>query len=307
MPHKVICDVDTGGDDAVAILAAGHSPLTELVAVTAVAGNAPLEVTLENSLKVVEHGALAHVPVYAGAEQPLIGAQNVPPLDPTQERRLRLPPPTIRPQSMRAAQFLVEYYMGEAGPETILVPTAPLTNIALALRLEPRIARRIPRMVTMGGAYIEGNTTPSAEFNILADPEAAHIVYSAGIPITMIGLEVTGQALITLDDAARIRALGTPQARIAADLIAEEVQWFMDHRGWQAGQVYDACAAVGAMDLSVIETRPMHVDIELTGTHTRGRTVADISGYHKKPANVDVGVGIDRQRFMYLLEEAFAG
>src|SRR5512136_56349 len=251
MPHKVICDVDTGGDDAVAILAAGHSPLTELVAVTVVAGNAPLEVTLENSLKVVEHGGLAHVPVYAGAEHPLIS--ELPPLDPTQERRLDLPAPSLRPQTMRAAQFLVEYYMSEAGPETVLVPTAPLTNIALALRLEPRIARRIPRIITMGGAYAEGNTTPSAEFNIYADPEAAHIVYSAGIPITMIGLEVTGQALITLDDAARIRALDTPQARIAADLIAEEVQWFMDHLGWQAGQVYDACAAVGAMDLSVIK------------------------------------------------------
>jgi len=304
MSQKVICDVDTGGDDAVAILAAGHSPLTELVAVTVVAGNAPLEVTLENSLKVVEHGGLAHVPVYAGAEHPLIG--ELPPLAPTQERRLHLPAPSLRPQAMRAARFLVEYYMSETGPETVLVPTAPLTNIALALRLEPRIARRIPRIVTMGGAYLEGNTTPSAEFNILADPEAAHIVYSAGIPITMIGLEVTGQALITLDDAARIRTLGTPQARIAADLIAEEVHWFMDNLGWQAGQVYDACAAVGAMELSVIKTRPMHVDIELNGTHTRGRTVADVSGYHKKPANVDVGVGIDRERFMHLLEEALA-
>jgi ribosylpyrimidine nucleosidase len=304
MSQKVICDVDTGGDDAVAILAAGHSRLTELVAVTVVAGNAPLEVTLENTLKVVEHGRLAQAPVYAGAEHPLINAQSAPPHDPIQEQRLHLPAPTIKPQVMRAAQFLVEYYMSEAGPETILVPTAPLTNIALALRLEPRIARRIPRIVTMGGAYVEGNITPSAEFNIYADPEAAHIVYSAGIPITMIGLEVTQQALLTLEDAARIHALGTPQARIAADLIADQVQWFVDQLGWQAGQVYDACAAVGAMELSVIKTKPMHVDIELTGMHTRGRTVADISGYHTQPANVDVGVGIDLARFLRLLEEA---
>jgi inosine-uridine nucleoside N-ribohydrolase len=306
MRQKVICDVDTGGDDAIAVLAVGHSPRTELVAVTVVAGNAPLEVTLENTLKVVEHGGLCHVPVYAGATHPLISA--LPPLDSTQERRLRLPAPTLRAQSKRAAEFLVDYYMSDAGPETILVPTAPLTNLALALRLEPRIAQRIPRIVTMGGAYLEGNTTPSAEFNIYADPEAAHIVYSAGIPITMVGLEVTGQALITLEDAARIHSFGTPQARIAGDLIAEEVQWFMDHLGWHSGQVYDACAAVGAIESSVIKTRRMHVAIELTGTLTRGRTVADISGnhYNSKPPNVEVGVGIDRERFMRLLEEALS-
>jgi inosine-uridine nucleoside N-ribohydrolase len=306
VPQKAICDVDTGGDDAVAILAVGHSPRTELVAVTAVAGNAPLEITLENTLKVVEHGGLDHTPVYAGAAHPLIG-ELLPP-DLAQARRLKLPAPTIQAQSKRAAEFLADYYLSDAGPETVLIPTAPLTNIALALRLEPRIARRIPRIVTMGGAYLEGNTTPSAEFNIYADPEAAHIVYSAGIPITMIGLEVTGQALITLEDAARIRVLGTPQARIAADLITEEVQWFMDNLGWQSGQVYDACAAVGAMEPSVIQTKPMHVAIELTGAHTRGRTVADISGHHRssRPANVDVGVGIDRERFMRLLQEALS-
>jgi len=306
MPQKVICDVDTGGDDAVAILTVGHSSRTELVAVTVVAGNAPLQVTLENTLKVVEHGGLAHVPVYAGAAYPLISEP--PQLDPTQERHLKLPAATLPAQSKRAAEFLADYYMSEAGPETILVPTAPLTNIALALRLEPLIARRIPRIVTMGGAYIEGNTTPSAEFNIYADPEAAHIVYSAGIPITMIGLEVTSQALITLEDAARIHTLGTPQARIAGDLIAEEVQWFIDNLGWHSGQVYDACAAIGAMEPSVIKIRPMHVAIELTGTHTRGRTVADISGAHFKsmPPNVDVGVGIDHERFMQLLEEALS-
>jgi len=306
VPQKVICDVDTGGDDAVAILAVGHSPRTELVAVTVVAGNAPLEVTLENTLKVVEHGRLSHVPVYAGAAHPLVG--ELPPLDPTQERRLKLSAPTFQAQSKRAAEFLVDYYLSDAGPETILIPTAPLTNIALALRLEPRIAWRIPRIVTMGGAYLEGNTTASAEFNIYADPEAAHIVYSAGIPITMVGLEVTGQALITLEDAARIRSFCTPQAHIAADLIAEKVQGLMDNLGWHSGQVYDACAAIGAMELSVIRTKPMHIAIELTGTHTRGRTVADISGnhYNSKPPNVDVGVGIDHERFMQLLEEALS-
>lgn len=304
MPQKIILDVDTGGDDAVAILLAGHHPGLELVAVTVTHGNGPLAVTLGNTLRLVEAGHLADVPVYAGAELPLVAE----PLDtdPVQHAVLPLPAPTLSAQNKRAVEFLIDYYLGKDGPQTIYAPLGPQTNLALALRLEPRLAGRIPRIVTMGGAYLEGNTTPSAEFNILADPEAAQVVFSAGIPISMVGLEVTAKALVTLDDAARLKALGTPQAKVAAELIRSEVQWFIDNLGWSGGQIYDACAVAAALEPGILETRPMHVEIELCGKHTRGRTVADISGYHRRPPNVDVGVGIDRQRFMEILFEALA-
>jgi inosine-uridine nucleoside N-ribohydrolase len=301
MPQKIILDVDTGGDDAVATLLAGHHPGLELVAVTVTHGNGPLEVTLDNTLRVIEAGELRQVPVFSGAATPLVAGPV--PTDPVQYATLPLPAPTLTPQKQRAVEFLIDYYLGPNGPQTIYAPIGPQTNLALALRLEPKIARRIPRIVTMGGAYLEGNTTPSAEFNILADPEAAFVVFNAGIPITMIGLEVTAQALVTLSDADRLAALATPWAQIAARLIRDEVQWFIDHLGWSGGQIYDACVTAAVIEPRILQTRPMRVDIELTGSLTRGRTVADISGHHSAKPNVDVGVGIDRQRFMEILFE----
>jgi len=299
MAQKVILDVDTGRDDAVAILIAGHHPSLELVAVLPVHGNAPLETTLDNTLRTLEAGGLAHIPVYAGAETPLMGkfAQT---LD-IQRVKLSLPPATKQAEATHAVKFLIEYYMGDEGPETIYLPVGSQTNLALALRIEPRIAERIPRIVTMGGAYLEGNTTPSAEFNILADPEAAHIVFAAGIPITMVGLEVTARALVMPQDVERIRGIGTPWAEIAADLMEADVQWFQEHTGSTGGQIFDPCAVAAVIEPSVLTTRPMWVGIELHGTMTRGRTVADISGNRGWKPNVDVGVDMDRERFVEMM------
>ena len=299
MPRKVILDVDTGGDDAVALLLAGHDRALKLVAVTVTHGNGPLETTLDNTLRIVEAGELNNVPVFPGANRPLVS--DLLKTDPVQHATLPLPEATYTPQRQRAVDFLVDYYLGPHGPDTYYVPLGPQTNLALALRLEPKIAERIPRIVTMAGAYLEGNTTPSAEFNILADPEAAHIVFNSGIPITMVGLEVTAQALVTLDDAAKLGQLETPWAKIASTIIREEVQWFIDNLGWSGGQIYDACAVAAIIDPQILETEAMHVDVELRGELTRGRTVADISGNQKTPPNVDVGVNIDRQRFMQIL------
>jgi len=305
MTQRVILDVDTGGDDAVALLLAGHHPALELAAVTTTFGNAPLPVTLDNTLAALAAGQLGHVPVYAGAERPMVG-EALKTL-PTQAARLPLPEHSLEPQPGRAAQFLVEYYLGPHGPDTIYLPVGPHTNLALALRLEPRIAARIPRIVTMGGAYLEGNTTPSAEFNILADPEAAHIVFTSGIPITMIGLEVTARGWLSLADTQRIRALGTPWAHAAADLAERDVRWFMANRATGEGQIFDACAVAAVIDPSLVATRPMPVWLELRGEYTRGRTVADISHQDRvaklwRPgAPVDVGTDINRERFVEVL------
>jgi inosine-uridine nucleoside N-ribohydrolase len=298
---KLILDVDTGFDDAVAMLLAGHHPALDVRAVCAVHGNAPLRVTLDNTLRVVEHGRLGAVPVYRGAEHALIAAPL--PTDPLQEEVLLLPAPTLAPHPQRAAEFLVDYYLGDDGPDTVYVPVGPQTNLALALRLEPRLAQRIPRIVTMAGAYLEGNVTPSAEFNILADPEAAHIVFNSGIPITMIGLEVCYQALITPAELAQLRAVGQPWASAAADIMAAHIQWWIDNLHWPGGPVYDACAVAAVIDPTLLRTQPMRVDIELGGQHSRGRTVADISGWHKHKPNADVGTGIDRERFIQIFLE----
>ena len=297
-------DVDTGGDDAVALLMAGHSAELDLVGVTVAHGNAELTTTVRNTLAVLEAGGLAEVPVYAGAERPLEGLRPIP--DAVQARRLPLPEPGIGVQAERAVHYLVEYYM-EGGNETTLVATGPLTNVATALRKEPSLAGLIPGIVMMGGAYGEGNVTPSAEFNIYADPEAARIVFRSGIPITMIGLDVTAQAVIRVGDAERIRQLDTPASRIAADLMIEEIRWFADNLGSDAGQIYDACAVAACIEPDVVTTRPMHVDIELRGELTRGRTVCDASGYHGLAPNAAVGVEIDRDRFLSLMMRSLGG
>ncbi len=293
---KIILDVDTGFDDAVAILLAGHHPALDLQAVCVTQGNAPLRVTLDNTLRVVEHGGLSQVPVFRGADHALIADPL--PTDPLQEAVMPLPAPTLAPQSKHAVEFLIDYYLGANGPETIYVPVGPQTNLALALRQEPRLATRIPRIVTMTGAYSEGNVTPSAEFNVLADPEAAHIVFTSGIPLTMLGLEVCYQALVTPAELEGLRGHATPWASAAADILAAHIQWWIDNLQWPGGVVYDACAVAAVIDPSILQTKAMHVDIELGGHHTRGRTVADISGWQKKSPNVDVGLGIDRARFI---------
>jgi inosine-uridine nucleoside N-ribohydrolase len=299
MPQKVILDVDTGRDDAVAMLMAGHHPAIELVAVLPVHGNAPLERTLENTLRTLEAGGLAHVPVYVGAETPLLG--EFAPTLAVQRVELPLPGASKQAENQHAVQFLIDYYMSDEGPRTIYMPVGSHTNLALALRIEPRIAERIPRIVTMGGAYLEGNTTPSAEFNILADPEAAHIVFAAGIPITMVGLEVTARALVRPEDVERIRGIGTPWAMIAADLMAADVEWFVETLGCEGGQIYDPCAVAAVIEPDVMTTKDMWVGIELNGRLTRGRTVADISGQRGWIPNVQVGVDMDRDRFVGLM------
>jgi len=302
MAQKVILDVDTGCDDAVAMLMAGHHPALEFVAVLPVHGNVHLEVTLENTRKLLSAGKLEHVPVYVGADAPLIG-----PIiagDGDQIIRLPFPESPIKPQDKHAVNFLIDYYMSGEGADTIYMPIGPLTNLALALRIEPKLAERIPKIVTMGGAYIEGNTTPSAEFNILADPEAAHIVYSAGIPITMIGLEVTDKAEIRKDDVKRICEIGTPWADAAAEIINIIIDIHLKFPGRTGGIVYDACAVAAVIDPTIVETKPMHIDIEINGTYTRGRTVADIRDRKKLPKNVEAGTSINRDKFLDILYDS---
>lgn len=300
MPQKVILDVDTGCDDAVAMLLAGHHPALELVAALPVHGNAPLADTLENTLRLLSAGKLEHVPVYVGAENPLIG----PVIAGHGDQIVKLPFENkgIKPQPQHAVNYLIEYYMSGKGLNTIYMPVGPLTNLALALRIEPRLAKKIPSIVTMGGAYLLGNTNPSAEFNILADPEAAQIAYSAGIPIRMVGLEVCELADIEPKDSDAVRANGTPWASAAADIIDIVIGLQSKWLGKPSALIYDAVAVATVVEPGIMQTKPMHVEIELTGTHTRGRTVAD-GRLRTGPANVDVGVGFNRARFLEILRE----
>ena len=299
MAQKVIMDVDTGCDDAVAMLLAGHHKALQLVATLPVHGNAPLEQTIDNTLRLLEAGKLMHVPVFAGAESPLIG----PIIRGSDDQIVKLPflEPSIKPQAKHAVNFLIDYYMSGEGNDTVYMPIAPLTNLALALRIEPRLKQRIPRIVTMGGSY----ASTFAEFNIAADPEAAYMVYSSGIPITMVGLEVTDMAEVRQQDVDGIRKLNTPWAVSAADIMDIVVAIHTNH-GLKGAIVYDACAVAALIEPSVMETRPMHIEIELRGTATRGCTVSDDKRYKKLPPNVEVGISINRDRFLEIMRAGLA-
>lgn len=304
-PIPVILDCDPGHDDALAILLAIARPELELLAVTTVAGNAPLEATTRNALRVLTLLGRTDIPVAAGAAAPLVrplhvaaNVHGVTGLDGAD-----LPEPAVEARPESALELLRTTIEGAPGPVT-LIPTGPLTNIALLVRAYPRLLERIERICLMGGAIGEGNVTASAEFNIWADPEAAAIVFGCGRPITMIGLDVTHQALVTAADAARMAAPGTRTGRVFADLLSFFGQFHRERYGWDGSPIHDAVAVAHVAVAGLVTTAECRVDVETVSDLTRGRTVVDLGGVSDRPPNAEVGVRIDRHRFVEILVEA---
>jgi purine nucleosidase/ribosylpyrimidine nucleosidase len=315
MARKVILDVDTGTDDAVAIMFAALHPELELVAVTTVNGNVPVHNCTDNSLRVLDFIGRPEIPVYEGLARPLVRLDF--PTPKTYRRdspedmhgtELPIPAPTSAKQERGAVQFLVETLMAEGG-ELTLVPTGPLSNIGAALALEPRIAERVSEVVIMGGGHDLGNETPSAEFNIWADPEAADMVFAAGFPnLTLVPLDATHRALVTKADCLAFEALGTPAGTAASRFIGRRVDAYA--RGGRvaaddAAPVHDALCTAYLADREVVSTRDLHVRVETRGERTLGRTVMD-TRTHGEPPNCRVAFDADARRFVQLLTEVFA-
>ncbi len=306
-PRPVVLDCDPGHDDALAILLALARPELRVLAVTTVAGNAPLERTTRNALRVLTFLGRSDVPVAAGAERPLLRAPWVP-VEFHGESGLDgadLPEPAVPALGEDAIELTARVVREAAGLVT-LVPTGPLTNIALFLRAHPRLAARIAAISLMGGSLGEGNTTAAAEFNLWADPEAAAIVFEAGIPILMSGLDVTHQALMRSADITRLEAAGGRTGRVFAGLLRFFAVHHRQRYGWDGPPIHDAVAVARLVEPGLVTSRRLRVDVETTGELTRGRTVADPEGLSGRPPNADVGVAIDRQRFVDLLVEAVA-
>jgi pyrimidine-specific ribonucleoside hydrolase len=304
-PIPIILDCDPGHDDALAITLALARPELDLLALTTVAGNAPLAATTRNALRVLTLLGRTDVPVGAGAPAPLIRplhvAANVHGLSGLDGADL--PEPAMAAQEIHAIELIRTTLERSPGPVT-LIPTGPLTNIALLIRTYPGIVERIERICLMGGAVGEGNTTASAEFNIWADPEAAAIVFEAGRPVTMIGLDVTHQAIVTAADAARMAALGNRTGQVFADLLEFFGRFHRERYGWDGSPVHDAVAVAHVALPGLVETQPSRVDVETVSELTRGRTVADVRGLSGRPVNAEVGLAIDRARFVDLLVDA---
>jgi purine nucleosidase len=306
VPRKIVLDCDPGHDDAIALLLAHGSPEVELLAVTTVAGNQTLPKVTRNARVVARVGGVAGVPFAAGCARPLLRALAVA-ADIHGESGLDgpvLPEPELPLDPRHGVDLIIDTVLAHPPGTVTLVPTGPLTNVALAVRKEPRIVGRVAEVVLMGGAYGAGNRTPVAEFNIGCDPEAAQIVFREPWPVTMVGLDLTHQALATPDVVARIAALGTGPARFVAELLAFFGAAYAGAQGFAAPPVHDPCAVAFVADPHVLTTRRAPLDVEVTGTLTAGMTVVDVRGPEPADCRTRVAVTLDRERFWDLLVDA---
>ena len=300
---RIILDCDPGHDDAIALLLALASPEVQLLGVTTVAGNQTLANTTANAIRVLDRIGRADVPVAAGAERPLVRAPHVARevhgvtgLDGPQ-----LPPPARQPERAHAIDWIAQTL--RAHPEPIaLVATGPLTNIALLLARYPELAGRIERIVLMGGAIGLGNVTPAAEFNIWSDAEAAQRVFSSGLDVTMVGLDVTHRALMTTVHAERLAAAGVA-GRLVADLYGFYSRFHRRRYGWEGAPVHDAVALAHTIDSTLLATRTCGVVVDTGPELSRGRTYVDLHGAAGWEPNCHVAVEIDAERFLELLVE----
>ncbi|HUZ23945.1 MAG TPA: nucleoside hydrolase [Streptosporangiaceae bacterium] len=305
MGKPIILDCDPGHDDAMAILLARGCPDIDLLAITTVAGNQTLEKTTLNARRVCTVAHIDDVPIHAGCDRPLVR----PPIiaaDVHGESGLDGPvfgEPTVPVSDEHAVDFLVRTLMASDGDIT-LVPVGPLTNIAMALRREPRIVDRTRGVVLMGGAYTRGNRTPAAEFNILADPEAAAIVFEAGWPLTMVGLELTRQAGASQQVIDEIGAIGTALSAVVVELLTFFGSSYRQLRGLQAPPLHDPCAVAGVARPELVTVCDAFVTVETRGQWTAGMTVTDFDLRLGHEANAKVATRLDTDGFWALMLDA---
>ncbi|SQI40390.1 Pyrimidine-specific ribonucleoside hydrolase rihA [Leminorella richardii] len=306
MTKKIILDCDPGHDDAIALLLAHGNPDIELLAVTTVVGNQTLEKVTRNALAVARIANITGVPFAAGAARPLVRQVETAP-DIHGDSGLDgpvLPEPTLALDNRHAVDLIIDTIMSHPPKTVTIVPTAGLTNIALAARMEPRIVERVKEIVLMGGGYHVGNWSPVAEFNIKIDPEAAHIVFNEKWPLTMVGLDLTHQALATPDVVEKITAVGTQPAQFVLELLEFFGKMYKDAQGFDYPPVHDPCAVAYVIDPSVMTVQKVPVDIELTGTLTLGMTVADFRAPAPSDCHTQVAVKLDHTRFWDMVVDA---
>ncbi len=300
--RKIILDCDPGHDDAVAILLAAREPALELLGVTVVAGNQTLENTQRNARNVLQWIG-ADVPVYAGCSGPMVRDKVIAgdihgstgldgPVFPPLRKEL---------EPEHAVWFLIRTLLASQGDITV-VTTGPMTNLAMALRLEPRIAEKIARIVLMGGSITNGNVSPAAEFNILADAEAASVCFRSGRPITMVGLDVTRKVLCYPEIVTRMGRIGNPASELFVALMEHFCKTQKAIFGWDGGPLHDPVTIASLIDPKLLTLKPMNVQIDIRSAQSYGRTNCDAFGYLRLPPTADVAVDIDVPRFWDIVE-----
>jgi inosine-uridine nucleoside N-ribohydrolase len=302
MPKKILFDTDPGIDDSCAILLALASPELSLEGLSVVHGNCSLDQGTTNALSILELANASHIPVAKGCDLPLVQPSLLAPEThgDTGLGYAKLPDPQSQPISQHGMDFLIDTVLAAPGEITLLA-IAPLTNIALAIRKEPRIVEALKEIIIMGGAIRhEGNTTALAEFNTHVDPHAAQIVYQAGIPTTLVPLDVTYQCILTAADVSRLQKIDSPITKFVADATRFYMEFHDEYQQIEGCVINDplALALTFAPELCTYQELPVEVD--LSGGISMGKTVADFYNYEKKPANMKVALGVRARDFIDL-------
>ncbi|GGX46260.1 hypothetical protein GCM10007385_12240 [Tateyamaria omphalii] len=309
-PRKIIIDTDPGQDDAVAILLALASPEDlDILGITAVAGNVPLDLTAKNARIVCELASKTDVPVYAGCDRPLgrdlVTAEHV--HGKTGLDGPNLPDPEMPLQDQHAVDFIIETIRSHDTGTITLCPLGPLTNVATAFQRAPDIIPKVQQIVLMGGAYFEvGNITPAAEFNIYVDPEAADIVFKSGIDIVVMPLDVTHKALVTKPRNDAFRNLGTPVGIAVAEMTDFFERFDKEKYGSAGAPLHDPCVTAYLIRPDLFTGRHINVEVETTSDLTMGMTVADWWGVTDRPANALFIGDLDADGFFDMLTERLA-
>ena len=309
MPRKVIIDCDPGQDDAVALFLAMAAPEEiEILGITTVAGNVPLALTQRNARMMCDIAGRSDTPVFAGCERPMV-------LDPITAEYIHgstgidgvdVFEPETPLQEQHAVDFIIETLLANTVPVT-LIPTGPMTNIGTAIQREPAILRNVERVVSMGGAMREGgNRSPSAEFNVLADPHAADIVYNCGRPVTAMGLDVTHQVLSTRERVGRIRELGNDVAEATAGMLSFFHSYDTRKYGSEGAPLHDPCTIAWLLRPELFETKACNISVEKESQLTLGHTAVDFWHVTDRPDNVEWACEVDADGFYDLLVERLA-
>ncbi len=309
-PRPVIIDCDPGADDAIALFLALASPAEiDLLGVTCVAGNVPLALSVRNARTVVELSGRRDVPVHAGCSQPL---RRPLPKYPRKHGSTGLdgydgPEPTLPVAGGHAVDFIVETCLAAADGAITLCPIGPMTNIAAAIAKAPEIVPKIREIAFMGGAaLVPGYVTPVAEFNIHTDPDAAALVLASGVPLTMFGLDVTQKAITTPERLTAIRDIGTPVAKVAADILGFYDRTDLERYGASGGPLHDPCPIAYLLRSSLFGGKDCHVAVETESALTLGQTVVDWWGDTGKTPNCHVVTGIDADGYYALIRNRLA-
>jgi len=302
MPQKILFDTDPGIDDTCAILLALASPELSVEGLSIVHGNCSLEQATTNALSVLELANAGQIPVAKGCELPLVQPSLLAP-ETHGDSGLgyaKLPAPRAVPTGQHGVDFLIQKILAAPG-EITLVAMGPLTNVALAIRQEPRVVQALKEIIIMGGALrSEGNTTALAEFNTYVDPHAAQIVYHAGIPTTLVPLDVTYQCILTRDDVKRLQKIDSPITTFVAESTRFYMEFHDEYQKIEGCVINDPLALALTFAPELCDYQELPVDVDLSGGISMGKTVADFYNYSKKPVNMKVALGVRARSFMDL-------